>query len=133
VTVPSPSVSGSTGSSTSSGSSAATSSGSTSVASSVAKTAEKVAEKVAEAVIDWMPTQTATVAGFRAFESGDVINMPGIPSNFDVARVRAAESGVTIVVQAPSAIDEEGFTRAVVNAMNQTQARTGGGGSQLVL
>ena len=133
VSVPSPSVRGSTGGSTSSGSSTSAGGGATSVAGSIAKTTEKVAEKVAEAVIDWMPTMTGTPAGFRAFESGDVINMPGIPSNFDVARVRAAESGVTIVVQAPSAIDEEGFTRAVVNAMNQTQARTGGGGSQLVL
>jgi hypothetical protein len=133
VTVPSPSVGGSTGGSTSSGSSGSTGGGGASVASTVAQTTEKVAKSVAEAVIDWMPTRTGTVAGFRAFESGDVINMPGIPSNFDVARVRAAESGVTIVVQAPSAIDEEGFTRAVVNAMNQTQARTGGGGSQLVL
>ena len=133
VTVPSPSGGGSSGGSTSSGSSTSSGGGATSVAGSIAKTTEKVAEKVAEAVIDWMPTMTGTPAGFRAFESGDVINMPGIPSNFDVARVRAAESGVTIVVQAPSAIDEEGFTRAVVNAMNQTQARTGGGGSQLVL
>ena len=133
VTVPSPSGGGSSGGSTSSGSSTSAGGGATSVAGSIAKTTEKVAEKVAEAVIDWMPTMTGTPAGFRAFESGDVINMPGIPSNFDVARVRAAESGVTIVVQAPSAIDEEGFTRAVVNAMNQTQARTGGGGSQLVL
>ena len=133
VSVPSPTVGGSTGGSTSSGSSTSAGGGATSVAGSIAKTTEKVAEKVAEAVIDWMPTMTVTPAGFRAFESGDVINMPGIPSNFDVARVRAAETGVTIVVQAPSAIDEEGFTRAVVNAMNQTQARTGGGGSQLVL
>ena len=133
VTVPRPSGGGSSGGSTSSGSSTSAGGGATSVAGSIAKTTEKVAEKVAEAVIDWMPTMTGTPAGFRAFESGDVINMPGIPSNFDVARVRAREEGVTIVVQAPSAIDEEGFTRAVVNAMNQTQARTGGGGSQLVL
>jgi hypothetical protein len=135
VTVPSPSGGGgfTGGGSTSSGSSASTGGGATSVAGSVAKTAEKVAEKVAEAVIDWMPTMTGTVAGFRAFESGDVINTAGIPSNFDVAGVRAADAGITIVVQAPSAIDEEGFTRAVVDALNQTQARTGGGGSQLFL
>jgi hypothetical protein len=132
------------GSSTSTGSTssllggATTRSTSTNVPVTAATTAAKesakvVADAIAESVIDWMPSRTGTAAGFRAFESGDVINMPGIPSNFDVARVRAAESGVTIVVQAPSAIDEEGFTRAVVNAMNQTQARTGGGGSQLVL
>lgn len=37
--------------------------------------------------------------------------------------------GVTIVVQAPSVIDEEGFSRAVVDALNQATNRgTGGGG-----
>ena len=57
-----------------------------------------------------------------------------IPSVFNVAgTVAANNAGVTINVNAPSAIDEEGFTRAVVLALNQTQARTGGGGSQLVL
>jgi hypothetical protein len=58
-----------------------------------------------------------------------------IPSNFDVAAARRGEErgNVIVNVNAPSAIDEEGFTRAVVLALNQTQARTGGGGSQLVL
>jgi vancomycin resistance protein YoaR len=42
-------------------------------------------------------------------------------------------NNVVINVNAPSAIDEEGFTRAVILAMNQTQSRTGGGGSQLLL
>ena len=58
-----------------------------------------------------------------------------IPNNFNVAAVRAGEErgNVVINVNAPSAIDEEGFTRAVILALNQTQARTGGGGSQLVL
>lgn len=133
ITVPSPSGGGG-GGSTSAGSSSSSVGGNVVAGgSSAAKSVEKVAEKVAEAVIDWMPTKTATVAGFRAFESGDVINAPGIPSNFDVARARMGEAGITINVNAPSAIDEEGFTRAVVTALNQTQARTGGGGSQLVL
>jgi hypothetical protein len=59
-----------------------------------------------------------------------------IPSNFDVAAARRGEEAdrpITINVNATSAIDEEGFTRAVILALNQTQARTGGGGSQLVL
>ena len=133
VSVPSPSVGGSTGRATSSGSSTSAGGGATSVADSVAKTADKVAQQVAEAVINWMPTMTGSPAGFRAFESGDVINMPGIPSNFDVARVRAGEAGITINVNAPSIIDEEAYTRATINAFNQVQARTGGGGSQLVL
>jgi hypothetical protein len=58
-----------------------------------------------------------------------------IPANFDVAAARRGEErgNVIVNVNAPSAIDEEGFTRAVVLALNQTQARTGGGGSQLIL
>jgi len=38
---------------------------------------------------------------------------------------------VTINVNAPSAIDEEGFTRAVVSALNNSNSRGTGGGSGL--
>ena len=41
----------------------------------------------------------------------------------------AAEAGITINVNAPSVIDSEGFSRAVVDALNQSANRgTGGGG-----
>ena len=53
-----------------------------------------------------------------------------IPSGFNVAgTVAANNAGVTINVNAPSAIDEEGFTRAVVLALNNSTNRgtTGGG------
>jgi len=54
-----------------------------------------------------------------------------IPSNFNVAAVRAGEErgNVTVNVMAPSAIDEEGFTRAVVLALNNSTNRgtTGAG------
>jgi hypothetical protein len=59
-----------------------------------------------------------------------------IPSNFDVAGFRRGEEAdrpITINVNAPSAIDEEGFTRAVILALNNTDRRNGGGGSQLIL
>lgn len=39
---------------------------------------------------------------------------------------------IVINVNAPSAIDEEGFTRSIINALNQTQARTGAGAGKLV-
>jgi hypothetical protein len=75
--------------------------------------------------------------------SGSVVTTPStlvpsgnaIPSTFDVAAARRGEErgNVIVNVNAPSAIDEEGFTRAVILAMNQTQSRTGGGGSQLIL
>jgi hypothetical protein len=53
-----------------------------------------------------------------------------IPSGFDVAgTVAANNAGVTINVNAPSAIDEEGFTRAVILALNNSTNRgtTGAG------
>ena len=78
-----------------------------------------------------MPTLGNSVADFRARESGDIINTSGIgsPFAFDTGRVRLGEAGFTVVVQAPSAIDEEGFQRAVVNALNEAANRgTGGGG-----
>jgi len=40
---------------------------------------------------------------------------------------------VTINVNAPSAIDEEGFSRAVITALNNSQSRSGGGATQLLL
>jgi len=39
---------------------------------------------------------------------------------------------VTVNVNSPSIIDQNGFTAAVVDAFNQVQARTGGGASRLV-
>ena len=93
--------------------------------------AKKSAKAVADAFEDMTPKLPGSVADWRAKESGDVISLPGITkdSNFDPARFRAKEEGVTIVVTAPSAIDEEGFKRAVVDALNESANRgTGGGG-----
>jgi hypothetical protein len=70
--------------------------------------------------------------------SGSTITAPStlvpsgnaIPSNFDVAgTVAANNAGITINVNAPSAIDEEGFTRAVILALNNSTNRgtTGAG------
>ena len=59
----------------------------------------------------------------------------GIPSGWNPSAVRAGESrgDVIVNVNSPSVIDEEGFTRAVITALNNSQARSGGGGGQLVL
>jgi len=48
---------------------------------------------------------------------------------FDVAAVRRGEEAdrVIINVNAPSVIDQEGFSRAVVDALNDSQRRTGAG------
>lgn len=65
----------------------------------------------------------------------EVITPSGKPisNNFNAGSFRMGEEksmqGVTINVNAPSVIDEEGFTRAVVLALNSSQNRgTGGGG-----
>ena len=130
VTVPNPSGGGSTGGATSSGSSISTGGGATSVAGSVAETTKVVTDKVVSEILKTLPSQNPTqfVRDFIGYQQTQTGSAQG-------AFLRPDDGGgnVTIVVQAPSAIDEEGFTRAVVNAMNQTQARTGGGGSQLVL
>jgi hypothetical protein len=67
-----------------------------------------------------------------SFPSGLNPSGKAIPSGFDVAAARRGEErgNVVINVNAPSAIDEEGFTRAVVLAMNNSQSRTGSGASQ---
>ena len=59
----------------------------------------------------------------------------GIGSNFNVARARFGEErgNVVINVNAPSVIDEEGFSRAVQLALNNSSRRLGGGGDQLIL
>jgi len=81
-------------------------------------------------------TGGGTVIGsLPVFPSG--LNPTGraIPSNFDVAAARRAEEAdrpIVINVNAPSAIDEEGFTRAVILALNNSTNRgTGGGGNLL--
>jgi hypothetical protein len=66
------------------------------------------------------------------------INVPSgnaIPSNFDISRVRAGEErdNIVINVNSPSVIDEQGFTRAVIEALNNSERRSGGGSSQLIL
>lgn len=56
-----------------------------------------------------------------------------VGSSFDPSNFRRGESsGVVINVNSPSVIDEEGFTRAVILAMNNSQNRTGSGASQLI-
>jgi hypothetical protein len=77
------------------------------------------------------PTQTL----IEQVSEANFIKRTAGTGSFDVAGFRQGEERdrVVINVNAPSAIDEEGFTRAVVSALNNTQRRTGGGGSQLAI
>lgn len=61
-------------------------------------------------------TQTGTqVFGLNAFRLGEALSM----------------GQYTINVNAPSIIDEEGFARVMVDALNRAQNRTGGGGGKI--
>ena len=76
------------------------------------------------------PVVTGTMP---SFPSGLNPTGKAISSGFDVAAARRGDErgNVVINVNAPSAIDEEGFTRAVVLALNNSNARNGGGGAIL--
>jgi predicted PurR-regulated permease PerM len=68
--------------------------------------------------------------------SGLLPSGKAIPSNFNVGGFRSGEEAdrpVTINVNAPSVIDEEGFSRAVQLALNNSSRRLGGGGDTLIL
>ena len=76
-----------------------------------------------------VPSVTSSGSSTRA-PSTVVPSGNAIPSGFNVGgTVAANNAGITINVNAPSAIDEEGFTRAVVLALNNSTNRgtTGGG------
>ncbi len=75
-----------------------------------------------------IPSSTTPSITQRIVPSGT-----GIPSNFNVAGVRAADEvgNIIINVNAPSVVDREGFSRAVVDALNESNSRNGGGGGGL--
>lgn len=80
------------------------------------------------------PRENLGVADVRLRElAADQGVLQRIPAGFDPAMVRQGDErgNITINVNAPSIIDKEQFSRAVVDALNETQARTGGGGGQI--
>lgn len=81
------------------------------------------------------PTVTEKKAVASAAKAADrVVFGAGILNAGSFRLGEAREMGqLTINVNAPSAIDEEGFTRSVVEALNRTNGRTGGGGALLAL
>jgi hypothetical protein len=64
--------------------------------------------------------------------SSSAITVPVSSGGFSRLADAQGISPVTINVNAPSAIDEEGFTRAVVSALNNSNSRGTGGGSGLL-
>jgi hypothetical protein len=78
-------------------------------------------------------TPTATAVTTPTISTTIIPSGNAIPSNFNVAAVRQGEEkgNVIINVNSPSVIDREGFTRAVVDALNDSYDRGTGGGSGL--
>jgi hypothetical protein len=114
-------------------------------ASSTAKAVEKAAPTLIEEVIaanaaKLIPPGVFDPAAFRIGEAradaGLLVNGGAIPSTFDVAAARRGEmeqAPITINVNAPSIIDEEGFNRALQLAVNNSYYRGTGGATALIL
>jgi uncharacterized membrane protein YgcG len=69
----------------------------------------------------------------RQFNAGEISPyVAQLRLNQALADREALMGQVNVYVQAPSAIDQTGFTRAVVDALNSVERRQGGGASQLV-
>ena len=114
-------------------------------AKSTAKAVEKAAPTLIEEVIaanaaKLIPPGVFDPAAFRLGEAradaGLLVNGGAIPSTFDVAAARRGEmeqAPITINVNAPSIIDEEGFNRALQLAVNNSYYRGTGGATALIL
>lgn len=82
------------------------------------------------------PTVPVAVGTMPTFPLGGATGVGiTVGSGINPSGVRAGDErgNVIVNVNAPSAIDEEGFTRAVIMALNNSQARSGGGAGQLLL
>ena len=77
-------------------------------------------------------TTTPTITTTTIPSGSTAIPIGPNPAISNLAK-RTGEGDVIINVNSPSVIDEEGFTRAVITALNNSQARSGGGGGQLML
>jgi hypothetical protein len=77
-------------------------------------------------------TTTPRVTSTPTVTVPEVVGAPGV---FSPAAFRAGEersmAGITINVNSPSVIDREGFSRAVVEALNESTNRGTGGGGDL--
>ena len=102
-------------------------------AATVTKKAEQVVTDIAGAFDDFT-SGTTTLAGINAASNrGFPFGTSGVNTN-TLAGIMAASAQptVTINVNAPSIIDEEGFTRAINNAQNNSFFRGTGGATNLV-
>jgi hypothetical protein len=99
-----------------------------------------IEEVIAANAAKLIPPGVFDPAAFRLGEAradaGLLVNGGAIPSTFDVAAARRGEMEqppITINVNAPSIIDEEGFNRALQLAVNNSYYRGTGGATALIL
>ena len=79
-------------------------------------------------------TRPSTPTLIEQVSEANFIKRTAGTGSFDIGSFRRGEEKdrVVINVNAPSVIDEEGFSRAVALALNNSNRRTGGGGSSLI-
>ena len=98
----------------------------------VTKKVKKVADDVAGAFDD-LTSGTTTLAGVMAASNQPFrFGTSGVNTNTVAGIMAASNQAVVINVNAPSIIDEEGFTRALNNAQNNSFFRGTGGATNLV-
>ena len=98
----------------------------------VTKKVKKVADDVAGAFDD-LTSGTTTLAGVMAASNQPFrFGTSGVNTNTLAGIMAASNQAVVINVNAPSIIDEEGFTRALNNAQNNSFFRGTGGATNLV-
>ena len=78
---------------------------------------------------DWRAPMTAFFDPYNQQFSDVIPIAPQVEENVAVP----VTTPINIYVTAPSIIEEEGFTRAIVDALNRAADRTGGGGLQLAI
>jgi len=78
------------------------------------------------------PTVPVVAGVMPTYPTGGSTTPITVGSTFNPSAVRVGESrDIVINVNAPSAIDEEGFTRAVITALNNSADRGTGGGADI--
>ncbi|MGA0853082.1 MAG: hypothetical protein ACO3QQ_06930, partial [Candidatus Nanopelagicaceae bacterium] len=93
----------------------------------------QISKADAQAALDKLAAETAyidTLAGNYA--AGADLSTGGSTISGGYSRGEYSDTGITINVNSPSVIDEQGFTRAIIDALNSVEYRQGGGASQLV-
>lgn len=84
-------------------------------------------------ITDWRGTTREAWFDPYNQQFSDVIPLvPGVEENVAVSTTTPV-SQIVVNVNAPSIIDKNGFTAAVVDALNETQRRSGAGGGQLLI